>query len=62
MQSNCTGTHRFFVADVAVVEAEGIVNVIVVCTACGESAMRVHRVTGKVKLEKGKTENVTLQG
>ena len=39
MDNNCTGEHRFFVADVAVVEeANGTAKVcpIIVCTACGE--------------------------
>jgi hypothetical protein len=57
----CTGTHRFFVADCAVVESEGTVTVIVVCTSCGVNQLTKHKVTdagAEIKLEnyKGKPQ------
>ena len=52
---NCNGQHRYFVADVAQVEAEGTVTVIIVCTACGDSKAIKHQVAGKLlKLQKEK--------
>ena len=53
-QIQCTGQHRYFVADVAVVEAEGKVVPILVCTACGDC------VTHDLIVAKPKT-TVTLQ-
>ena len=43
--SHCNGEHRFFVADVAVVEAEGKVCIMALCTACGTTQMTTHKVT-----------------
>lgn len=43
----CTGTHRYFVADVAQVESEGKVVIIAMCTACGETKTSVHKVVDK---------------
>ena len=45
----CKGEHRFYVADVAVVQAEGKVVVVSQCTACGEvrsSEVQVTKVPG----------------
>lgn len=53
----CTGSHRFFVADCAVVHDEGAVNVIIVCTACGLNQVTRHVVTTpgrEIKLENSK--------
>jgi hypothetical protein len=37
----CSGAHRFHVADVAVIEFEGAIEVIAICLLCGE--FRSHR-------------------
>ena len=36
--------HRFFVADVVAVPSEGMVYVLIICTSCGESQARPHKV------------------
>lgn len=55
MSQDCFGTHRYHVADVAVVEDEGTVNVISICLQCGDSKIASHKVTGKnIRLIKGK--------
>lgn len=57
MTEHCDGTHRFFVADCAVVENEGTVSVIIVCTSCGLNQITCHRVAEKgasIRLEKFK--------
>ena len=41
----CSGEHRYYVADVAVVEAEGKVVPIVICTACGKCISHEVQVT-----------------
>lgn len=46
MADECNGQHRFFVADCAVVELEGKVVVIAVCTACGQRSVSTHKVVG----------------
>ena len=65
MSQDCHGTHRYFVADVAVVEEEGKVCVIVICTSCGDSQMKVFSVTrpnGEFYLikQKEKESHVTI--
>lgn len=40
----CPGSHRFHVADVAVVHDEGTVCVIALCLHCGESKMSRFKV------------------
>lgn len=45
--ANYCGEHHYYVADVAVVEAEGKVVVIIVCTSCGDSKALSHKVTDK---------------
>ena len=52
----CTGEHRFYVADVAIVEAEGKVVVILVCTACGKC---LHH---DIKVADSKTTVTLLKG
>jgi len=52
MSTECTGTHRFFVANDAATD-EGKVLIFLVCTACGESK--------KVEFEVGKTTSVTIK-
>ena len=54
---NCTGTHRYFVADVAVVEDEGKVSILIVCTSCGDAQCKDFQVAksgNKVRIEKQK--------
>jgi len=48
MGAECTGTHRYFVAETGTVEAEGKVCVIIVCTSCGESQLIQHKVAGVI--------------
>jgi hypothetical protein len=43
-QSECTGSHRFFVADVAIAHDEGTASVIIVCTSCGLNQITTHAV------------------
>ena len=43
MAAQCTGEHRYYVAEVVGAETEGKVFVIIVCTMCGE--FRTHAVT-----------------
>jgi hypothetical protein len=45
--SNCTGEHRFYVAEVCGVESEGKLFVIIVCTSCGE--FRTHELAVSTK-------------
>jgi hypothetical protein len=45
MNVECTGEHRFFVADVATVEAEGKIVITIVCTACGEVKSQSVKIT-----------------
>lgn len=47
--SDCTGTHRFFVACDGVVEVLGRshVCVVIICTACGESRLIEHPLVGQ---------------
>ncbi len=40
----CQGSHRFFVAETFAVEGEGTVGAVVICTACGESKVIIHKV------------------
>ena len=42
--SNCQGSHRYFVAETFAVEGEGTVGAVVICTACGESKLIIHKV------------------
>jgi hypothetical protein len=51
---NCEGTHRYFVAETGVVEVEGKVCVVIVCTACGESKLIEHVVAGSLQLKQKK--------
>ncbi len=44
MAEDCTGNHHFFVAETVGVESEGMVYVVIVCTACGESRAQGHKV------------------
>ncbi len=44
MHETCNGTHRFFVAETFAVEGEGTVGAVVICTACGESKVIIHKV------------------
>jgi hypothetical protein len=58
--AQCEGSHRFFVADVAVIEDEGRVCILVVCTSCGDAQCKDFQVTKtghKVRLEKQQKEN-----
>ena len=50
----CSGQHRYFVACDGTVEtmSEGKVCVVIVCTACGESKLIEHIVTGILTLKK----------
>ena len=55
--NDCTGTHRYFLADVAVVEDEGKVCLLSICTSCGDAICKEFIVTksgNKVRLEKQK--------
>lgn len=55
--TNCTGTHRYYLADVAVVEEEGKVCLLTVCTSCGDAQCKEFQVAKagyKVRLEKQK--------
>lgn len=56
MKPNCEGQHRFFVADVAVVEDEAKVVIIMACTQCGETVAREHFVRNvkQTDIKKGK--------
>lgn len=36
--------HHYFVAEVIGVESEGMVYVLIVCTSCGDSQARAHKV------------------
>jgi hypothetical protein len=45
MESNCEGSHRFFVAETGI-DAEGKIVIILVCTACGEGIKREFAVAG----------------
>lgn len=38
------GDHRFFVAEVIGVESEGMAHILIVCTSCGQSHDRSHKV------------------
>jgi hypothetical protein len=62
---NCSGTHRYYLADVAVVEDEGKVCLLMLCTSCGDAQCKEFQVTktrSKVRLEKQKEkENEFLQ-
>lgn len=62
---NCTGTHRYYLADVAVVEKEGKVCLLLCCTSCGDAICKEFVVTQsghKVRLEKQKEkENECVQ-
>lgn len=58
--NDCTGTHRYFLADVATVEAEGKVCLLSICTSCGDAICKEFYVTKagqKVRLEKQEKEN-----
>lgn len=51
MNSNCSGEHRFFVAEVAANATTGDVYVLTVCTACGD--FRDHKLnigSGEIRL------------
>lgn len=43
---DCPGQHRYFVAETGFVEGENKVCVVIVCTACGDSKLITHIVTG----------------
>jgi len=45
MDAECSGGHRFFVAETIGVPAEGKAVILVVCTACGESFSRDFKVS-----------------
>ena len=50
MSERCgTDNHRYFVADVAQIADEGLVSVIIVCTACGTAMKHEFPVTEKAK-------------
>ncbi len=44
MSLDCPGNHHFFVAETVGVESEGMIYVVIVCTACGESQAKGHQV------------------
>lgn len=54
MGIECRGEHHYFIADTGVVEDEGKVCAIIVCTACGDSKLIEHVVTGAVQLQSNK--------
>jgi uncharacterized OB-fold protein len=58
MAGNCTGDHTYFVADVAIVLAEGKVIPIALCTSCGNVVATPVKVAdspnSEIKLEKFK--------
>lgn len=57
IDGTCPGDHAFFVADVAVVIPEGKVVVLALCTGCGTSIARSHKVSEpwtEIALEKEK--------
>jgi hypothetical protein len=57
--SECIGTHRYFLADVAVVEDEGKVCLLSICTSCGDALCKEFQVAkagNKVRLEKQEKE------
>lgn len=43
----CEGAHRYFVAEVVGVEAEGTVHVIALCTDCGDAIHKSFAVSKK---------------
>jgi hypothetical protein len=43
----CSGPHRFFVAEVVGVEAEGLVHLLALCTDCGETIHKSFAVSSK---------------
>lgn len=43
----CSGAHRFFVAEVVGVEAEGTIHLIALCTDCGETIHKSFAVSQK---------------
>lgn len=45
MDSNCTGSHRFHIAEVVGVEAEGTVTVITSCIQCGMSIFETKQIS-----------------
>ncbi len=50
MSERCgTDNHRYFVADVAQVKDEGLVILIIICTACGDARAHEFPVTEKAK-------------
>jgi hypothetical protein len=61
--SDCQGTHRFFVADTAVVLDEGTVSVIIVCTSCGLNQITTHKVAkpfANITTRKKEKENESI--
>lgn len=44
MQKECSGQHRFYVAETVGVEPEGTVSIIIVCTSCGEARISTFSV------------------
>jgi hypothetical protein len=58
--NDCTGSHRYYLADVAVIEDEGKVCLLVICTSCGDAMCREFQVAkahSKVRLQKQEKEN-----
>lgn len=43
--ANCQGEHRYFIAESGIVESEGKVCVVIICTSCGDSKLIEHHVT-----------------
>ena len=43
------GKHHYFVSEVIGVEAEGMVYILIVCTDCGESQAKAHKVSAPEK-------------
>lgn len=41
---NCSGSHRYFCATDVLVESEGKLCVLIVCTSCGESKLITHAI------------------
>lgn len=44
---NCTGSHHFYVADIATIEDEGRIAITIVCTNCGEIRSKSIQITTK---------------
>ena len=55
--TNCSGDHRYFVAETAADHQGGTVTIVALCTACGDVVSHTVAVTSGDSLKKG-TKNV----